>query len=123
MLFPKAIRKTTEGTERLYELYIGKLIKTVHFLAANNLPVKELYPKLVSFLADDIEELGVKQYLDKKNVTYQSSNSCNSFLLSLNTYFKVLGNKRACHAQDSVLFADEATLAARREMIGIYMSF
>ena len=41
-----------------------KLIKVVHFLAAHNLPVKELYPKLVSFLANDIKEPVVKQYLD-----------------------------------------------------------
>ena len=64
MLFPKAIKKTTEEKKRLDELYIRKLIKVVHFLAANNLPVKELYPKLESFLADDIEEPVVKQYLD-----------------------------------------------------------
>ena len=80
-------KKTTEEKERSNELNIGKLIKAVHFLAANNLPVKELYPKLVSFLAGDIEEPVVKQYLHtcKKNVTYQDSDSCNSFLLLLNT--------------------------------------
>ena len=62
MLFPKAIRK--QQKKRSNELYIGKLIKAVHFLAANNLPVKELYPKLESFLADDIGEPVVKLYLD-----------------------------------------------------------
>ena len=31
------------------ELYIEKLIKIVHFLACNNLPVKELYPKMIKF--------------------------------------------------------------------------
>ena len=118
----KSDKKTTEEQERSNELYIGKLIKAVYFLAANNLPVKELYPKLVSFLADDIEQSTVKQYLDtcKKNATPQSSDSCDSFLLSLNTYFKEV---RACHAQDIVLFADEATPAARKEMIGIYISY
>ena len=121
----KSDKKTTEEKKRSNQLCIGKLIKAVHFLAANNLPVKELYPKLVGFLADDIEEPVVKQYLDtcKKNATYQSSNSCDSFLLSLNTYFKELVNERACHAQDIVLFADEATSAARKEMIGIYISY
>ena len=54
--------------------------------------------------------------MQKKNVTYQSSDSCN-------TYFKELVNKRACHAQDIVLFADEATSAARKEMIRIYVSY
>ena len=99
----KSNKKTTEEKKRSNELYIGKLTKAVHFLAANNLPVKELYPKLVSFLADDIEEPVAKQYLDicKKNVTYQSSDSCDSFLLLLNTYFKELVDKMACHAQDS----------------------
>ena len=115
-----ALSKSNKKTEekRSNELYIGKLIKAVHFLAANNLPVKELYPKLVNFLAD-IEEPVVKQYLGtlRKNATYQSSDSCNSFLLPLNTYFKELVNERACHAQDIVLFADEATFAARKEKI------
>ena len=92
----KSNKKTTEEKKRSNELYIGKLTKAVHFLAANNLPVKELYPKLVSFLADDIEEPVVKQYLDtcKKNVTYQSLDSCDSFLLSPNTYFKELVSER-----------------------------
>ena len=78
-------KKTPEKKKRLNELYIGTLIKAVHFLATHNLPVKELYPKLVSFLADDIEEPVVQQHLDtcKKKTTYQSSDSCNSFLLSL----------------------------------------
>ena len=59
----------------------------------------------------------------QKNATYQSLDSCNPFLLSLNTYFKELINERACHAQDIVLFADEVTSAARKEMIGIYISY
>ena len=85
----KSNKKTTEKKKRSNELYIGKLIKAVHFFAANNLTVKEFYPKLVSFLADDIEEPVVMQYLDtcKKNATYQSSDGCDSFLLSLNTCF------------------------------------
>ena len=89
------------------------------------MPVKELHPKLVSFLADDTEGPVVTQDLDtcKKNVTYQSSESCDSFLLLLNTYFKDLINERACHSQDFVLFADEATSAARKEMIGICISY
>ena len=62
MLFPKGIRK--QQKKRSNELCIGKLIKAVHFLAANNLPVKKLYPKLVSFCAVDIEEPVVKQCLD-----------------------------------------------------------
>ena len=46
----KSDKKTTEEKNRSNEIYIGKLIKAIHFLAANNLPVKELYPKLVRLL-------------------------------------------------------------------------
>ena len=60
----KSDKKTIEGKNRLNELYIRKLIKVVHFLAANDLPAKELYLKLVSFLANDIKEPVVKQYFD-----------------------------------------------------------
>ena len=38
----KSNKKTTEEKKRSNELYTGKLTKAVHFLAANNLPVKEL---------------------------------------------------------------------------------
>ena len=121
----KSDKKTTEEKKRSSQLYIGKLFKAVHFLAANNLLVKKLYSKLISFLTDNIEEPVVKQYLDtcKKNVTYQSLDRCDSFPLLQNTYFKELVNERTCHAQDIVLFADEVTLAARKEMMRIYMSY
>ena len=42
------------------ELYTKKLIKIVHFLARNNLPVKELYQKMIKFLYDEIIEPTVK---------------------------------------------------------------
>ena len=45
---------------KICEVFFSPL-SSVHFLAANNLPVKELYLKLVSFFADDIEEPVVKQ--------------------------------------------------------------
>ena len=100
----KSDKKTFEEKKLSNELYIGKLIKTVPFLAANNVPVKQHYPKLVIFLADDIGEPIVKQYLNtskkKKNTTYQSTDSCDSFLLLMNTYFKEIVNEGACHAQD-----------------------
>ena len=81
----KSDKKTTE--EKIEWTLYWKLIKAVHFLAANNLPVNELYQKLVSFFQDNTEEPVAKQYLDtcKKNATYQFSDSCDSFLLSLNT--------------------------------------
>ena len=59
----------------------------------------------------------------QKNTTYWSSDGCNSFLLLLNTYFKELENERACHAQDIVLFADEMTSTAWKEMIRMYISY
>ena len=38
----------------------------VHFLARNNLPVKELYRKIVKFLSDEINEISSKhQYLEE----------------------------------------------------------
>ena len=43
-------------TSKANELYIKKLIKIVHFLARNNLPVKELYPGMIKFLSDEINE-------------------------------------------------------------------
>ena len=46
------------------ELYIEKLIKIIHFLARNNLPVEELHPKMIKFLFDEINEPIVKQYLE-----------------------------------------------------------
>ena len=59
----------------------------------------------------------------QKNATYQSLDSGDSFLLFLNTYFKELVIESACHAQDIVLFADEVTSAARKEIIRIYISY
>ena len=59
----------------------------------------------------------------QKKATYQSLDSCDPFLLLLNTYFKEPVNEMACHDQDIVLFADETTSAARKEMIGIHISY
>ena len=47
------------------ELYIKKLIKIVHFLACNNLPVKELYPGMIKFLSDEINEPIVNNILQR----------------------------------------------------------
>ena len=46
------------------ELYVEKLLKTVHFLACNNLPFKESYPKKIKFLSDETNESVIKQYLE-----------------------------------------------------------
>ena len=81
-----ADKETRKEKENTNELYISKLIKIVHFLGRNNLPVKELYPKLIKSLAEEIEEPIIKQYLESvpMNATYDSSDSCDGFLLSLN---------------------------------------
>ena len=70
------------------ELYLTKLIKTVHFLARTNLPVKEMYSKMIPFLSDEMEVPVLRQYLESsaKNAAYESSDSCDSFLVSLNSY-------------------------------------
>ena len=72
------------------ELYTEKLIKIVHFLARNNLPVKELYPKMIKHLSDEINEPIAKRYLETcpKNAAYDSSDSCDSILVALNSHLK-----------------------------------
>ena len=37
------------------ELYVTKLIKIVHFLVRNSLPVKEMYPRVIRFLSDEMK--------------------------------------------------------------------
>ena len=81
----RADKDTKNEKKASNELYISKLIKLTHFLACNNLSVKELYPKMVEFLSGEMEESVIKQYLDSaaKNATY----SCDSFLKAMNSYF------------------------------------
>ena len=101
------------------ELYIEKLIKIVHSLARNNLPVKELYPKMIKFLSDEINEPIVKQYLEEthpKNASYDSSDSCDSTLVALNSHLKEKSINTLINAVDLAIFADEATSAATNEM-------
>ena len=92
-------------------------MKIAHFLARNSLPVKEMYPKMIQFLSDEMEEPLLRQYLESssKNATYASSDSCDSFLVSLNSFLKNTTCQRIVSANDIVLFADEATSAARKE--------
>ena len=64
------------------ELYIGKLVQIVQFLAQNNLSVKSLYPKFVDFLVNERQEPIIKQYLDtcSKNASYSSHEICDSLI-------------------------------------------
>ena len=111
--------KSTEN-----ELYTEKLIKIVHFLARNNLPVKELYPKMIKHLSDEINEPIVKRYLETypKNAAYDSSDSCDSILVALNSHLKEKLINTLINAVDLAIFADEATSAARKEMMGLFLS-
>ena len=107
------------------KLYVTKLIKIVHYLARNNLPVKEMYPKMIRFLSDEMEEPALRQYLESsaKNATHESSDSCDSFLVSLNSYLKNTSCQRIVPANNIVLFADETTSAARKEMMGVFIGY
>ena len=89
----KTLEKLDESNKeksKANELSIEKLIKIVHFLACNNLPAKELYPKMIKFLSDEINKLIVNQYLETcpKNAVYDSSDSCDSILVALNFHTK-----------------------------------
>ena len=52
----KANQNTRDEKRQANELYIEKLLRIIHFLARNNLVVKELYPKVTSFLENEQQE-------------------------------------------------------------------
>ena len=119
--------RATEKRQERHEannLYIGKLIRIVHFLARNNLPVKSLYQKFIEFLSNELEERIIKQYLENcsKNATYKSHETCDSLIASLDSFFWRETNERIRRFADIVLFADESTNAARSEMLGVFIS-
>ena len=104
------------------ELYFEKLIRIVHFLARNNLPGKELYPKMIKCLSDEIKEPTIKQYLEAcpKNAAWLFC-----FLWFYNRFSCHLKEKSIStivNAVDLVIFVDEATSAARKEMMGLFLS-
>ena len=49
---PSGIQK-----ENINKMHASKLIKIVHFLGKHNLPIKELYPALLYFLASILKSL------------------------------------------------------------------
>ena len=57
------------------------------------------------------------------NATYDSSDSCDGFLLSLNQFLQNLSDKELQLAVDIIVFADEATSVACKEMIGLFGSY
>ena len=105
-------------------MYVGKLVRIVHFLARNNLPVKSLYPKMIDFLSNELEEPILKQYLDNcpKNASYTSHETCDSLIGSLDSFLWKQTNDRIERSADIVLFADESSNAARSEMLGVFVS-
>ena len=106
-------------------MYVGKLIRIIHLLARNNLSVKSLYPKMIEFLSEELEEPIIKQYLDycPKNATYTSHETCDSLLSSLDSFLWEQTRNKINRSADIVLFADEASNAARSEMLGVFLSY
>ena len=99
------------------------MIQIVQFLGRNNLPVKFMFPKFINFLADEMQEPIIKQHLDScnKNTIYTSSDSCDSFLQVINTFYSDDTNARVKKNKDFTIYADKSTSAARKEMLGIFI--
>ena len=70
--------KKKQGKNKANELSVEKLSGIMHLLACNNLPVKELYPKMIRFLSGEINEPIITQYLETcpRNAAHNSSDSC-----------------------------------------------
>ena len=85
------------------------------FWQKHNLPIKELYPALLHFLAFDFEKPITKQYLENcpKNATYDSHTTADSLISALNKFIKK-------QIQNSEML--QATSVAKKEMIGIFLS-
>ena len=54
---------TDQQIDKATWLYVEKLIRIMHFLARNNVPVKELYEKMIKFSSDEINVPMIEQYL------------------------------------------------------------
>ena len=74
---------------------------------------------MIKYLSDEINEPIVKQYLETcpKNAAYHSSDSCDSILVALNSHLKKKSINTLINAVDLAIFADEATSAARKEIM------
>ena len=73
---------------------------------------------MIKFLSDEINEPVIKQYLETcpKNTAYDSSNSCDSIIVPLNSHLKEKSISTIVNVAGLVFFADEATSAAGKEM-------
>ena len=116
--------KNNEERAHANELFVGKLVQIVHFLSRNNLALKRLYPKFVEFLSSELQEPIIKQYLDTcaKNATYISHETCDSLIHSLDNYFLTKPSEHIKKCDDIVIYAEESTPAARKEMVGIFLA-
>ena len=80
---------------------------------------------MMKFLSDEIDEPEIK-HLETcpKNgaFNYDSTNSCDSVIVSLDSHLKEKSISTIVNAVDLVIFADEATSAARKEMVGLFLS-
>ena len=56
-----------------------------------------------------------------KNAAYDSSDSCDTIIVSLGPHFKKKSIATFSNAVDLVIFADEAKSAAMKEMIGLFL--
>ena len=84
-----------------------------------------MYPKMIRFLSNEMEEPVIRQYLEPsaKNATYGSSDSCDSFLVSLNPYLRNVTFQHNVSANDIALFADEVASAARKEKTDVFIGY
>ena len=75
----------------------------------------------MNFIAFELEEPVTKQYLENcvKNATYDSHKTLTLWLNPLMNIWKKEIDEKLCNASDIVIYSDEATSAARKEMMGL----
>ena len=73
---------------------------------------------MIKFLSDEIYEPIVKQYLETcpKNAAYDSSDSCDSILVALNSHLKQKSINNFINAVDLAIFADEANQKLEKKL-------
>ena len=73
---------------------------------------------MINFLSDEINEPTVKQYLETcpKNAAYDSSDSCDSILVALNSHLKEKSINTFINAVDLAIFADEANQLLEKKL-------
>ena len=73
---------------------------------------------MIKFLSDEINEPIVKPYLETcpKNAAYDSSDSCDSILVALNSHLKEKSINNFINAVDLAIFADEANQKLEKKL-------